>query len=113
MTFSASKHWASGLGLNLTNVTRYQKILLVCGPPRSGKSTMLSVLRHVVGPECCVNPRMDNLNTQFGLASLLGNAMRDLPRRPRHEQEQRTGDPGGCQRAGQNVPVKGRSKPAT
>src|SRR5262249_3372811 len=59
-------------GYLLTTDTRQQKALLLVGPKRSGKGTILRVLRGVVGPENVAGPPLGSLGTNFGLWPLLG-----------------------------------------
>lgn len=59
-------------GYCLTADTSQQKALMIVGPPRSGKGTILRVLRHLVGPENVVAPTLSSFATNFGLAALIG-----------------------------------------
>lgn len=62
-------------GLSLTADTRHQKILLVVGPKRSGKGTLMRVLRGLVGPSNTAGPTLASLATNFGLWPLLGKSL--------------------------------------
>lgn len=59
-------------GYNLVPDTSMHKMLLMVGPPRSGKSTILNVLRDVIGPDQCASTTFRQLTTQFGMAPLIG-----------------------------------------
>jgi putative DNA primase/helicase len=59
-------------GYCLTGDTRQQKIFLIIGPPRSGKGTIVRVLRELVGPNNTVAPTLAGLGMNFGLAALIG-----------------------------------------
>lgn len=66
-------------GLCVTSDTRYHAILLLEGPRRSGKSTMLRILRAVVGEENVASPRLSTLSEPFGLMGLLGKRVAICP----------------------------------
>jgi putative DNA primase/helicase len=55
--------------------TSQHKILLVVGPPRSGKGTIARVLRELVGPLNCCAPTLSSLGLPFGLQPLLGKTL--------------------------------------
>lgn len=59
-------------GLNLVADTRYQKILALIGPRRSGKGTIARVLRALIGPDNVAGPTLSGLAGPFGLQPLLG-----------------------------------------
>ncbi len=59
------------MGLCLLPDTSYQKIALLIGPPRSGKSTILKVMRGLVGEENVAAPRLASLSQTFGLEPLI------------------------------------------
>lgn len=59
-------------GYLLVPDTRQQKLLLVIGPPRSGKGTIGRVIRALVGADNCCSPTLSTLGLPFGLAGLLG-----------------------------------------
>ncbi|MDN5929511.1 MAG: phage/plasmid primase, P4 family [Pseudonocardia sp.] len=52
-----------------------QKILLVVGPPRSGKSTIARVLQGLMGKANVAHPTLASMATNFGLAPLLGRPL--------------------------------------
>lgn len=56
----------------LTDDTRHQKALLVVGPRRSGKGTILRVLRALAGDANVCSPTFASLGTPFGLQGLIG-----------------------------------------
>ena len=55
------------MGLLLTSDTSYQKILLMVGPPRSGKGTICRVIQCVIGEHACTSPSLSSLASDFGL----------------------------------------------
>jgi P4 family phage/plasmid primase-like protien len=55
--------------------TSQHKILLVVGPPRSGKGTIARVLTQLVGASNICNPTLSSLATQFGLQPLIGKTV--------------------------------------
>lgn len=63
------------LGYCLTADTRQQKIMLMVGPKRSGKGTIASVMRSLVGDGNCCAPTLSGLATNFGLQALLGKTL--------------------------------------
>jgi putative DNA primase/helicase len=60
------------MGLQLVADTTYQKILMLIGPPRSGKGVKMRVMRSVVGEANCAGPTLAGLGTNFGLWPLIG-----------------------------------------
>lgn len=62
-------------GYCLTGDTRQQKIMLMVGPKRSGKGTIASVLRALVGNGNCCAPTLAGLSTNFGLQPLIGKTL--------------------------------------
>lgn len=59
-------------GYCLTPDTRQQKLLLLIGPPRSGKGTLAAVLTGLVGQAHVATPTPSQLGERFGLAPLIG-----------------------------------------
>ncbi|HEX4000225.1 MAG TPA: phage/plasmid primase, P4 family [Pirellulales bacterium] len=55
--------------------TRQQKILLLGGPRRSGKSTIARVLRELIGRRNVCGPTLAGLATNFGLWPLIGKSV--------------------------------------
>ena len=62
-------------GYVLTPDTRQQKILLLLGPPRSGKGTILRVLSELVGPDNVVSPTLSSLAMGSGMSQLLDKTL--------------------------------------
>jgi P4 family phage/plasmid primase-like protien len=58
-------------GYLVGNFTVLQKILLVYGPPRSGKGTIAGVLQALIGKENYASPTISGLGERFGLECLL------------------------------------------
>ncbi|WP_162125665.1 DNA primase family protein [Pseudoxanthomonas wuyuanensis] len=56
----------------LTDDTSHQKALLIVGPRRSGKGTILRILRELAGPANVCSPTFASLGMPFGLQSLIG-----------------------------------------
>lgn len=62
-------------GLMMVDDTTLQKIVAMIGVPRSGKGVILRVLRGLVGVENVAAPTLAHLDSQFGLACLLGKRL--------------------------------------
>ena len=62
-------------GYLLTSSKKQQKMLLVVGPPRSGKGTIVAVLQKLLGANNTCSPVLGNLATQFGLQDLIGKTV--------------------------------------
>ena len=62
-------------GYVLTPDTRHHKILLIVGPPRSGKGTIARVLTSLVGKGNVAGPTLASLGTNFGLWPLIGRSL--------------------------------------
>jgi len=63
------------LGYCITPDTSQHKILLLVGPPRSGKGTIARVLRRLIGVENTVGPTLASLAESFGLEPLIGKPL--------------------------------------
>ena len=63
------------LGYCLTPDTSQHKILLLVGPPRSGKGVIARVLRRLIGVENTVGPTLASLAESFGLEPLIGKPL--------------------------------------
>ncbi|MBE0534539.1 MAG: bifunctional DNA primase/polymerase [Phycisphaerae bacterium] len=63
------------MGLLLTAVTRYQKILGLVGPRRSGKGTVGRIIRALVGAGSVASPTLASLTNEHGLQSLYGKTV--------------------------------------
>ncbi len=61
-------------GYLLTCDTRQQKILLMIGPPRSGKGTIARVMHAILGEKNCCAPSLNRLAERFGLSQLIGKS---------------------------------------
>jgi len=59
------------MGNCLTADCSQQKILLIVGPPRSGKGTILRVLTALVGAANTCSPTLDSIAERFGLEPLI------------------------------------------
>ena len=57
------------VGYLLTQDTRQHKILLIVGPPRSGKGTIGRVLRELLGHENVVGPTLSSLGEGIWFAT--------------------------------------------
>ena len=60
------------LGYMVSGATSRQKAMLLIGPPRSGKGTLLWLLQHLVGAANAAAPTLAALCSQFGLQALIG-----------------------------------------
>lgn len=69
---SAIQEWC---GYCLTPDTSQQKILVIVGPPRSGKGTIARVLRALVGERNTAGPTLGSLGGNFGLWPLIGKSV--------------------------------------
>jgi putative DNA primase/helicase len=63
------------IGYILTQDTRQHKILLIVGPPRSGKGTIGRILRELLGQFNVAAPTLSNLGGEFGLQPLLNKTL--------------------------------------
>jgi putative DNA primase/helicase len=71
-SIAALQEW---MGYLLTPDTRQQKILMLIGPPRSGKGTIARVIETLVGRANVAGPTLASLAGTFGLAPLLGKSV--------------------------------------
>ncbi|HEV3340210.1 MAG TPA: phage/plasmid primase, P4 family, partial [Pirellulales bacterium] len=62
-------------GYSLTHDTSQQKILMLVGPPRSGKGTIARILSELVGRKNVAGPTLSSLGTNFGLWPLVGKSL--------------------------------------
>ncbi|OKI14369.1 hypothetical protein A6A07_13930 [Streptomyces sp. CB03911] len=51
------------------------KILLIIGPPRSGKGTIARILTDLIGKANMAGPTMSSLTTNFGLSDIIGKSL--------------------------------------
>lgn len=63
------------IGYVLTQDTKYQKILFIIGPPRSGKGTIGRVIEALLGTSNIAGPTLSSLSTDFGLQPLLNKKL--------------------------------------
>jgi len=61
-------------GLCLSQDLKFHKILMLVGPPRSGKGTIARILSIILGPSNVVNPTLTSLSGAFGLQSWLNKS---------------------------------------
>ncbi len=59
-------------GYGLTGDTQQHKLLMLQGPPRSGKGTIARILRETIGEQNLASPTLASLAGPFGLWPLLG-----------------------------------------
>jgi putative DNA primase/helicase len=59
------------VGLFLTTDSSFQRLFLLVGPPRSGKGTIVRVIRGLVGENNVAAPTLASLATPFGLQPLI------------------------------------------
>jgi len=62
-------------GYCLTQSTDFEKCLLLLGPGADGKSTMLKILRAMVGTQNCAAVNIEDLDDQFQRSSLYGKLL--------------------------------------
>ena len=62
-------------GYCLTPDTRQQKILLLIGPKRAGKGTIVKILERLVGQYNVVGPTLASFSGEFGLEPLIGKTL--------------------------------------
>lgn len=67
------------MGYCLTQETRQQKILMLIGPPRSGKGTICRVMTELLGKENACGPTFGSLARPFGLKPLLDKTLAVIP----------------------------------
>lgn len=60
------------MGYLLTPNTRYQKMLYLIGPPRSGKGTIARVINGMIGEANCDSPTLSRLENSFSLLGMMG-----------------------------------------
>lgn len=63
------------LGYLLMHDNRFHKMFIVLGSPRSGKGTILRLIRQLVGADNCCSPNLSSLSNDFGLDPLLGRSV--------------------------------------
>jgi len=65
---------AQWLGYNVVYDTSHEKFMIFIGPTRSGKSTVLTAMKAMIGKEQCGTTSMSLLANQFGYSSLEGKS---------------------------------------
>jgi len=60
------------MGLLLMDDMSFQKIFLLVGPGRSGKGTILKVIKALLGNETVASPTLNSLGSEFGMQPLIG-----------------------------------------
>lgn len=58
------------LNIVFTNNTKYQVALYIYGPGGTGKSTLIQMLLHLLGPEASISSSLEQLNSRFGLSRI-------------------------------------------
>lgn len=66
-------------GYQLTPDTRYQKMLVIVGPPRSGKGTIIRILQRLLGLANVCSPTLTALGQQFGRQVFIGKTAAIFP----------------------------------
>lgn len=63
------------MGLLVSGETKYQKIAMLVGPPRSGKGTIGDTISAIIGREGIAAPQLKQIGSHFGLQPLLGKSV--------------------------------------
>ena len=71
-SIDALQEWT---GLLLTSIMRFQKILILVGPPRSGKGVWSRVVRQLVGRRNYAAMTLHSLADRFGTQTLIGKSV--------------------------------------
>lgn len=66
-------------GCAISSDRSFQKLILLVGPPRSGKGTSMDVLTELVGAENVASPSLSDLESRFGLAPLIDKQLAIVP----------------------------------
>jgi P4 family phage/plasmid primase-like protien len=66
-------------GYQLTPDTSQQKIMFICGLPRSGKGTIIRVMLAMMGDGNIVSSSPDSIGNEFGLQPLIGKICAVMP----------------------------------
>lgn len=75
-SIGALQEW---FGYLLTPDTSQQKLLMIVGPPRSGKGTIGRVIGSLVGEKGLASPTLSSLASNFGVAPLIGKTVAIFP----------------------------------
>ncbi len=62
-------------GYLLSGDTSLQKMLMIIGPPATGKSTIMRVMEHVLGQDNCTSTSMFSMSDRHGLDNLMGKSV--------------------------------------
>lgn len=62
-------------GVLISGLLTLQKMLLLLGPPRSGKGVTVFVLEQLVGESRSVSPKLAQLGSEFGMSALIGKRL--------------------------------------
>jgi P4 family phage/plasmid primase-like protien len=63
------------MGYLMSPATKYQKMFMFSGPPRSGKGTIIRVCEALVGKKNCCSPNFKSLSNDFGRQELVGKKL--------------------------------------
>lgn len=66
-------------GYCLTSDTSHQKLMMMIGPPRCGKGTIIRAMQRLIGKSNYASPPFYSLNERFGLEPLLGKRVACIP----------------------------------
>jgi len=66
-------------GINLVPDNQYERLMMLVGPPRAGKGTVLEVLGEMLGEAQAATTSFTKLSSRFGLAPLVGRLAAILP----------------------------------
>lgn len=78
-------------GYLLTNSNAYQKIFVLRGPPRSGKGTMMNVLKGLVGFNNIGAPQLQSLDGRFALEPIFDKPLIIVPEANEQDSRKVTG----------------------
>jgi putative DNA primase/helicase len=66
-------------GLVVAGYTKLHKILMLIGPPRSGKGTIQTVITGLLGADAVTGVQLGHLADRFGLEGLIGKQLAIVP----------------------------------
>jgi putative DNA primase/helicase len=92
------------MGYLLTPDTRQQKMLMMIGPPASGRSTIARIITEMVGPDNVASPDLASFAERFGLSHLLGKTVAIVP------DARLSGRPDNAQVLGRLLAIAGEDK---
>lgn len=67
------------IGYCITFDTSLQKMFMLLGPPRSGKSTLCYIIESLIGKANVANPKLHDFGQQFGMSMLEGKSLAIVP----------------------------------